>query len=189
MQSNSSELESAEMTDEEFYDEFIKPTVERKDKPNKKLTQRIGIRELYSLVAKESRYSAAEVEDVINAFWNVINVQLENGREFNFGGMFTARMYKPIGRRLYDPRQGGFRITDPRPRLKLVPTDEYKRYLHRGIHCPVNYFKPQTVRSQYQSPEEFTKEFTEAYDKWYTEDQRRQAKKLAEQSEKDNKCD
>ena len=74
-------------------------------------------------------------------------------------------------------------MTDPRPKLKLVATDAYQRYLWKGIHAPVNYFPPAKLRHQYQSPEVFTAEYNTAYQQWEAEDQRRQAKKEKEKQD------
>lgn len=161
-------------TDEEYLSDIlssVKPT-----SAPRLLRQRVGKNELISLVAKECRYPRHEVEDVLKGLWSAVNLNLEQGREFDFGGMFTARLYKPHPRRIYDFKLEGFRITDPRPKLKLVPTDMYQKYLWKGIHAPVNYFAPKTLRNQFQSPEEFTAEYNTAYQKWEEEDQRRKLK-------------
>lgn len=175
---NAEEIDDEDYSAEEFYEDFIKDSGEEK-KP-KSITQRVGKKELIALVAKQCRYPKHEVEDVLKGLWDVININLEKGREFDIGGMFVARLYKPHSRRLFDWKNGGFRMTDPRPKLKLVPTDMYQKYLWRGIHCPVNYFPPEKTRHQDSSREEFTKILNDATIKWQEEDQRRQAKKLKE---------
>jgi hypothetical protein len=170
--------EEQDYTNEEYLSDILS-SVKPASAP-KLLRQRVGKNELISLVAKDCRYPKHEVEDVLKGLWNVVNVNLERGREFDFGGMFTARLYKPHPRRIYDFKLEGFRITDPRPRLKLVSTDMYQRYLWKGIHAPVNYFAPKNLRNQFQSPEEFTEEYNNAYQQWLEEDNRRKLKKEQE---------
>jgi hypothetical protein len=171
-------LVEEDYTDEQYLCDILSTI---KVKPEKKLLrQRVGKNELTALVAKQCRYPKHEVEDVLKALWDVVNNNLEQGREFDFGGMFTARLYKPHPRRIYDFKLEGFRMTDPRPRLKLVSTDMYQRYLWKGIHAPVNYFAPKNLRNQFQSPEEFTEEYNNAYQQWLEEDNRRKLKKEQE---------
>ena len=172
-------MNAKDYTAEEYYEDFVKDSEKPFVKP-KALTQRISKKELYELIARECKYKKHEVQDVIEAFWNVLNFQLEHGREFDFGGIFTARMYKPHPRRLWDNNKQDFKISSARPRLKLQPTPEYARYLWRGIHCPVNYMPAETVNSEPLLKAEFTAIWSQAYDLWYAEDQRRQAKKLEE---------
>lgn len=171
----------SDYTDEEFYEEFIKDS----QKPLKKklLSQRMPDGELIARVAKECRYPKQDVQDVLKAFWDVLNVQLEQGREINFGGLFIARLYKPYPRRLYDPQAEQFRMTDPRPKLKLVPTDAYQKYLWKAVHCPVNYFPPERVRNQDSTREQFTQILNEATNRWKEEEKRREEKKLNEEKE------
>lgn len=166
-----------EYSAEEFYQDFIKDS-ENPDKPSKQLTQRIGKQELIALVSKSCRYPKHEVEDVLQGLWNTVNYHLEQGREFDFGGMFTARLYKPFARRLWDNNLQGFKISSARPRLKLVPTEAYARYLHKGIHCPVNYFPAEKLRGQDKTKEVFTLQWKQAYNLWETEDKRRKSKDL-----------
>lgn len=168
-------MNSGEISDQEFYDEFVSS-----DTSSSKvvfLTQGINKAELVSLVAKASRYRKHEVEDVLNSLWDVINLQLEQGREIDIGGLFTARLYKPFPRRLYCTRLEDFRITDPRPRLKLVPTDMYQKYLWRGIHAPVNYFPPEKKRGGNLGKKDFTRVYQEGYLNWLREDKIRQQDK------------
>lgn len=176
--------QSDDYTDEEFYEEFIKDT----QKPLKKklLSQRMPDGELIARVAKECRYPKQDVQDVLKAFWDVLNVQLEQGREINFGGLFIARLYKPHPRRLYDPQAEQFRMTDPRPKLKLVPTDAYQKYLWKAVHCPVNYFPPERVRNQDNTREQFTQILNEATNRWKEEELRRAERKLNEEKEQVN---
>lgn len=172
--------EQDDYTPEEFYDEFLKDAENQETKRKKYLTQRIGKKELYHLVSKQCRYPKHEVQDVLEAFWAVLNVQLEQGREFDFGGIFTAKMYRPFPRRIYDYNNQNFKISSGRPRLKLVPTDAYAKYLWRAVHCPVNYMPMERIRHQEKTKEEFTEIYEKAYKLWYDEDQRRQAKAKAE---------
>jgi hypothetical protein len=168
-------MSDSDYSHEEFYRDFIQD-FENPDKPTKLLTQRIGKQELIALVAKACRYPKHEVEDVLQALWDTINFQLEQGREFDFGGMFTARLYKPFARRLWDNNLQDFKISSARPRLKLVPTDAYARYLHKGIHAPVNYFPAEKLRGQDKPKEVFTMQWQQAYSLWEAEDKRRKAK-------------
>ena len=167
-------------SDDQYYHDFVAETVATTEEKPCLLRQRVTKKELVALVAKASRYPQHEVEDVIKGLWTVINNELEQGREFDIGGLFTARLYKPFPRRIYDFKLEGFKMSDPRPKLKLVPTDMYQRYLWKGIHAPVNYFAPARIRNQGQSPEEFTLEYNTAYQKWLAEHQRREAKKEKE---------
>ena len=171
-------------TEEEFYEEFVKDS--QKPLQPKLLSQRIPDKELIARVASQCRYPKHEVQDVLKGLWDVINLQLEQGREINIGGMFTARLYKPFPRRLYDWKNEQFRITDPRPKMKLVPTDAYQKYLWKGIHCPVNYFPPEKTRHQDSTREEFTQILKDATIQWQTEQDRRNAKKLTEVKEREN---
>lgn len=174
-------------SDEEFYEEFVKDS--QKPIQKKSLSQRIPDKELIARVARASRYPKHEVEDVLKGLWDVINLQLEQGREINIGGMFTARLYKPFPRRLYDWKQEQFRITDPRPKMKLVPTDAYQKYLWKGIHCPVNYFPPERTRHQDSTQEQFTKILTDATVLWQAEHDERKTRKLNEAKERMNEKD
>lgn len=175
---------SEEYTPEEFAEDFLADSEDcLTPKPGKQLTQRVSKRELIQLVAKACRYKQHEVDDVLQGLWKVLNHQLEHGREFDFGGIFTAKLYKPAARRLWDNNKQDFKISSARPRLKLQPTAEYARYLWRGIHCPVNYMPAETVKSEPLLKAEFTQRWEQAYLLWYTEDQRRQAKKLIETKE------
>lgn len=166
-------------TPEEYYEIFVKDSENQLIKP-KSLTQRISKKELVELIARQCKYKKHEVQDVLEGFWHVLNYQLEQGREFDFGGIFTARLYKPHPRRLWDNNKQDFKISSARPRLKLQPTPEYARYLWRGIHCPVNYMPAETVNTPPKLKAEFTTIWSQAYDLWYAEDQRRKAKKLEE---------
>jgi hypothetical protein len=162
---------TTDYSDEEFYEEFIKDS--QKPLQRKLLSQRISDKELVARVAREIRYPKHEVQDVLRGLWDVINVQLEQGREINLGGLFVAKLYKPFPRRLYDWKKEQFRITDPRPKLKLVPTDAYQKYLWKAIHAPVNYFPPERIRNQDMNREQFTTVLADATQKFNTEDQRR----------------
>lgn len=162
---------------EEFYEEFVKDSEKQELLPEGKfVTQRINKKELTALVARACRYPKHAVEDVLTGLWETINYQLEQGREFDFGGMFTARLYKPFARRLWDNNKQDFKISSARPRLKLVPTEAYSRYLYKGIHCPVNYFPAEKLRGQDKSKEVFTLQWRQAYSLWEAEDQRRKSK-------------
>ena len=154
-------MKTIEYSPEEFYQDFIKDS-ENPDKPSKQLTQRVGKQEMIAMVAKACRYPKHEVEDVLQGLWSAINYHLEQGREFDFGGMFTARLYKPFARRLWDNNIQGFKISSARPRLKLVATEAYSRYLHKGIHCPVNYFPAEKLRGQDKPKEVFTMQWKQA---------------------------
>ena len=164
-------------TEEEFYEEFVKDS--QKPLQQKLLSQRIPDKELIARVAKQCRYPKHEVQDVLKGLWDVINLQLEQGREISIGGMFTARLYKPFPRRLYDWKKEQFRITDPRPKMKLVPTDAYQKYLWKGIHCPVNYFPPEKTRHQDSTREEFTQILKNATSRWQVEEDVRIARKAS----------
>lgn len=167
----------SDYTPEEFYEDFIKDSEIRVNPSNTKvLTQRISKKELLQLVSKACRHPAHAVEDVLGGLWGVLNQQLEQGREIDFGGIFTARLYKPFPRRLWDNNKQGFKVSSARPRLKLVPTDAYSRYLWKGIHCPVNYLPPEKLRNQDKSKEEFTIQWKQAYSLWDAEDKARKAK-------------
>jgi hypothetical protein len=156
--------EKQEYSDQEFYEEFVKDS--QKPLQLRLLSQRIPDKELIARVAREIRYPKHEVQDVLKGLWDVINVQLEQGREINFGGLFIARLYKPFPRRLYDWKKEHFRITDPRPKLKLVSTDAYQKYLWKAIHAPINYFPPEKVRNQDMNRQQFTTVLADATEKF-----------------------
>jgi hypothetical protein len=160
-------------TSGEFYNEFIAEADTKSDN-NANMRQRINKAELTALLAAQCRYPRQDVEDVLRALWAVISEQLELGREFDFGGVFTAKLYKPHARRLYDYNKQDFKTSSARPRLKLVPTDKFARYLHKGIHAPVNYFPAQRSRESNLSPSDFVKVLEKAKVEYNAEQIRRQ---------------
>lgn len=144
----------SDYTEKQFVEEFLsnKPVLQPKPTP-----QRISDNELVSLVAESCRYPKKDVQDVLNGLWSVLNTNLELGRDFNFGGIFTAKLYKPFTRRLWCNNKQDFKKSSARPRFKLVPTDKYTRYLHKGIHAPVNYLPPQTLRESSMNVSDFSR--------------------------------
>lgn len=161
-------------SDKEFLQEFISDQV---IPSNTFVAQRVTNNELIKLVAQGCRYPQSDVTDVLNSLWNVVNVNLEMGREFNFGGIFTAKLYKPSARRLWDNNRQDFKTSSARPRFKLVPAQQYARYLHKGIHAPVNYFPVQKSREMSFNKEEFSAIQSEAIAKWQLEENLRFKKK------------
>lgn len=167
-----------EFTDEEFYDLCIKDIAEQEHKNKKWITYRLHEKEVIARVARACRYAKHEVEDVLKGYYKVLNEQLDQGREFSIGGMFTVAMYKPAVRRIWDDRQQKYRLGAARPKLAMRPTDEYQLYLWRGYHGPVIYFPPEKTRGRKKDKYTFTAQYSEAYQKWFEEDTRRKAKEV-----------
>lgn len=163
----------SDYTEKQFVEEFLsnKPVLQPKPTP-----QRVSDNELISLVAESCRYPKKDVQDVLNGLWSVLNTNLELGREFDFAGIFTAKLYKPFTRRLWDNNQQGFKKSSARPRFKLVPTDKYTRYLHKGIHAVVNYLPPQTLRESSMNVSDFSTVQSTAIAAWQAEENIRAAK-------------
>lgn len=165
-------------TNEEFAQDFLldnpEPDYIEDIKSQKFITQRVWLKELSKLVARKARYKQYEAEDILKALFEVINEQIELGRDIQFGDLFSIGMYKPKPRRLFDFETQGFKMSSARPRLRLTPNWKYRQYLERGLHSPVCHFPSESMREgTWVNREKFTKTLKAAIDQYEQEVQRR----------------
>jgi hypothetical protein len=164
-----------EYTDQEYYEDFV---ADHPDfiKDSKLVSQRITIKEMSRLVARHSRYKPHEAEDILQALVEVMNIELDKGRDVVFGDLFSVGLYKPKPRRLYDHRLQGFKQSSARPRLRITTSQAYTTYLRYAIHAPVNYMPPTDMRKGWYSRAEFTALLEAATKQCNEEQARRDAK-------------